>query len=44
MTEMIIESSDKVVAFLKAQHNSIEGMFDEVLDASDPQVREKPFY
>ena len=31
MAEMIIESPDEVVAFLKAQHNLIEDMFDEVL-------------
>ena len=43
MTEMIIESPDEVVAFLNAQHNLIEDMFDEVLYASDPQAREKPF-
>ncbi len=43
MTEMIIQSPDEVVAFLKAQHNLIEDMFDEVLHASDPQAREKPF-
>jgi hemerythrin superfamily protein len=43
MTEMIIQSPDEVVAFLKAQHNFIEDMFDEVLHASDPQAREKPF-
>jgi hemerythrin superfamily protein len=43
MTEMIIESPDEVVAFLKAQHNLIEDMFDEVLHASDPHAREKPF-
>ena len=36
MAEMIIESPDEVVAFLKAQHNLIEDMFDEVLHASDP--------
>src|ERR1700722_116894 len=40
---MIIESPDEVVAFLKAQHNLIEDMFDEVLLASDPEAREKPF-
>jgi Hemerythrin HHE cation binding domain len=34
---------DEVVAFLKAQHNLIEDMFDEALHASDPQAREKPF-
>ena len=43
MAEMIIESPDEVVAFLKAQHNLIEDMFDEVLHASDPEAREKPF-
>ena len=43
MAEMIIESPDEVVAFLKAQHDLIEDMFDEVLLASDPQAREKPF-
>ncbi|WP_423202390.1 hemerythrin domain-containing protein [Mycobacterium decipiens] len=40
---MIIQSPDEVIAFLKAQHNLIEDMFDEVLYASDPQAREKPF-
>src|SRR6202453_4956489 len=40
---MIIRTPDEVVAFLKAQHNLIEDMFDEVLHASDPQAREKPF-
>ena len=43
MSEMIIESPDEVIAFLKAQHNLIEDMFDEVLHASDPHAREKPF-
>jgi hemerythrin superfamily protein len=43
MAEMIIQSPDEVVAFLKAQHNLIEDMFDEVLHASDPHAREKPF-
>jgi hemerythrin superfamily protein len=41
--EMIIKSPDEVIAFLKAQHNLIEDMFDQVLLASDPQAREKPF-
>src|ERR1700735_2057361 len=40
---MIIKSPDEVIAFLKAQHNLIEDMFDQVLLASDPQAREKPF-
>jgi hemerythrin superfamily protein len=43
MTEMIIQSPAEVVAFLNAQHNVIEDMFDEVLHASDPQARQKPF-
>jgi hemerythrin superfamily protein len=43
MSEMIIQSPDEVVAFLKAQHNLIEDMFDQVLHASDPEAREKPF-
>ncbi len=43
VTDMIIESPDEVVAFLKAQHNLIEDMFDEVLFASDPAAREEPF-
>ncbi|OBI49098.1 hemerythrin [Mycobacterium kyorinense] len=43
MAEMIIQSPDDVVGFLKAQHNLIEDLFDQVLHASDPQAREKPF-
>jgi len=43
VAEMIIESPEQVVDFLKAQHDLIEDMFDEVLLASDPQAREKPF-
>jgi hemerythrin superfamily protein len=43
MAEMIIQSPDEVVAFLKAQHNLIEDMFDQVLLATDPHAREKPF-
>ena len=43
MSDMIIESPDQVVAFLKAQHALIEDMFDQVLLASDPKAREKPF-
>jgi hemerythrin superfamily protein len=43
MADMIVQSPDEVVAFLKAQHNLIEDMFDEVLHASDPRAREKPF-
>jgi hemerythrin superfamily protein len=40
---MIVESPDQVIAFLEAQHALIEDMFDEVLLASDPEAREKPF-
>lgn len=43
MADMIIQSPDEVVDYLKAQHNLIEDMFDEVLHASDPEAREKPF-
>jgi hemerythrin superfamily protein len=43
MAEMLVESPEEVVAFLKAQHNLIEDMFEEVLHASDPKAREKPF-
>jgi hemerythrin superfamily protein len=43
VAEMIIESPEQVVDFLKAQHDLIEDMFDEVLHATDPQAREKPF-
>jgi hemerythrin superfamily protein len=43
MPEMIIQSPEDVIGFLKAQHNLIEDMFDQVLHASDPQAREQPF-
>lgn len=43
MPEMIIQSPDDVIGFLKAQHNLIEDMFDQVLHATDPKAREKPF-
>ena len=43
MADMMIESPDEVVSFLKAQHNLIEDMFDEVLHASDPRAREDAF-
>src|SRR6202007_1687784 len=43
MADMIIQSPDEVIAFLKAQHNLIEDMFDQVFLASAPQAREKPF-
>jgi hemerythrin superfamily protein len=43
LPEMIIESPDEVITFLKAQHNLIEDVFDQVLHASDPKAREEPF-
>jgi hemerythrin superfamily protein len=43
MPDLIIESPTEVVDFLKAQHNLIEDMFEQVLHASDPHAREKPF-
>lgn len=43
MVDMIVQTPEEVVAFLKAQHDLIEDMFDEVLHASDPEAREKPF-
>jgi hemerythrin superfamily protein len=43
MADMLVQSPEEVVAFLKAQHNLIEDMFEEVLHASDPKAREKPF-
>ncbi|GAB7143654.1 hemerythrin domain-containing protein [Mycobacterium riyadhense] len=43
MAEMMVQTPEEVIGFLKAQHDLIEDMFDEVLHASDPQAREKPF-
>jgi hemerythrin superfamily protein len=43
VADMMVQSPEEVVAFLKAQHDLIEDMFDEVLMASDPKAREKPF-
>ncbi|GAB3013630.1 hemerythrin domain-containing protein [Mycobacterium bourgelatii] len=43
MAEMIVQTPEEAIDFLKAQHDLIEDMFDEVLHASDPQAREKPF-
>jgi hemerythrin superfamily protein len=43
VAEMIVQTPSEVIAFLKAQHNLIEDMFDDVLHASDPAAREKPF-
>src|ERR1700759_2127739 len=43
VVETFVQSTDDVVAFLKAQHNLIKDMFDEVLHATDPKAREKAF-
>jgi hemerythrin superfamily protein len=43
VAEMIVQTPEEVIAFLKAQHDLIEDMFDEVLHASDPAAREQPF-
>jgi hypothetical protein len=43
MAEMLVQTPDEVIAFLKAQHDLIKDMFDEVLHASQPKAREKAF-
>ncbi|MBV9088761.1 MAG: hemerythrin domain-containing protein [Mycobacteriaceae bacterium] len=43
MAEMLVQSPDDVIAFLKAQHDLIKDMFDEVLHASEDKPREKAF-
>ncbi|MBV8346899.1 MAG: hemerythrin domain-containing protein [Mycolicibacterium sp.] len=43
MAEMLVQSPQDVIAFLKAQHALIEDMFDEVLQASAPEAREQAF-
>lgn len=43
MTQTFVQSADDVVAFLKAQHNLIKDMFDDVLSASSTEAREKAF-
>jgi hypothetical protein len=43
VAEMIVQTPEEVIAFLEAQHDLIEDMFDEVLHASDPAARQKPF-
>jgi len=43
VVETFVQSTDDVVKFLKAQHNLIKDMFDEVLSASEPKAREKAF-
>jgi hemerythrin superfamily protein len=44
MAEMLVETPNEVVKFLKAQHDLIEDMFDEVLHASEPKARENAFH
>jgi hemerythrin superfamily protein len=44
MAEMLVETPDEVVKFLKAQHDLIKDMFEEVLHASAPEAREKAFH
>jgi len=43
VAEMLVQSPDDVIAFLKAQHDLIKDMFDEVLHASEDKPREKAF-
>lgn len=43
MAEMIVQSPKDVVAFLKAQHDLIKDLFDEVLHASGDKAREQAF-
>jgi Hemerythrin HHE cation binding domain len=43
MAEMLVQTPDEVIALLKAQHDLIKDMFDEVLHASQPKAREKAF-
>ncbi len=44
MAEMLVETPQEVVKFLKAQHDLINDMFDDVLHASDPTARETAFH
>jgi hemerythrin superfamily protein len=43
MPEMLVETPKDVVKFLRAQHNLIEDMFDDVLSASETKARETAF-
>jgi hemerythrin superfamily protein len=43
MVETFVQSTDDVVKFLKAQHNLIKDLFDEVLSASSDEARDKAF-
>lgn len=44
MTESVVNSTNDVVAFLKAQHDEIKRLFTETLDASDTDARAKSFF
>jgi hemerythrin superfamily protein len=44
VAEMLVETPDEVVKFLKAQHDLIRDMFEEVLHASALEAREKAFH
>lgn len=43
MAEMLVQSPDDVIKFLKAQHDLIKDMFDDVLLASGPKARQTAF-
>jgi hemerythrin superfamily protein len=43
VVETFVQSTDDVVKFLKAQHNLIKDLFEEVFSASDAKAREKAF-
>lgn len=43
VVEAFVQSTDDVVAFLKAQHNLIKDMFDDVLHATETKARQKAF-
>jgi hemerythrin superfamily protein len=43
VVETFVQSTDDVVNFLKAQHNLIKDMFDDVLSASSDDARQKAF-
>lgn len=44
MAGMLVETPEEVVKFLKAQHDLINDMFDDVLHASDHKARETAFH
>jgi len=43
MVETFVQSTDDVIEFLKAQHNEIKDMFEDVLSASTDDARRKAF-